>query len=659
MSKQTKIICGFLALIIVFFVLILVVYIVKKNNQNYPKPASTINLKSLDSDKDGLSDYEEIYTYKTDPNDKDTDDDGYFDGQEVQDGSDPLSWREDITIGTPFDKEIYIKETAIEIKGGYSKNIEYIEFEISNDKNGRMLLSSDNCNRTEIDWTCKFGIDNAIPLVEGRNIFVATAYRKNGTAKEVERIINVEIVEKIASGIIKVDWDDKLLELKGESGNDYEIFYKAGVVAEGEYKGLLIYLKSVEEGPGGPTFSHVMIKDGKKISLEENEVKIEGLFNYPDKITIPGENYSLTKGLVAYKLFSDENKLALFKNNELGNFYDDGGCAIAELPDHTTISYNFTLPFDVNEITFLDGRKNTENYRYEKDIKGCGPICSSFEYVGEDKLMPDKRLIVAGKTKNEKIIYKIGDQNDNVLKSFYDTYVNSFSNSYETPNDSEKRSYEEFLKLHPFLYWKDSFGRWIEFINTRFVATPQAEMCKPAIYLYPENKAELNVQVSPNGGFTYTNPPYGNGWNVEASPNGRIKNLKSGKEYNYLYWEGKGLNYPIKEEGWVIKKENLEKFFDEKLSLIGLNDKEMGDFKEYWLKQLSAKPYYQISFLTQSEFNRLAPISFSPKSPETLIRVMMTARGLNETKNIQEQHLPPTPKRNGFTAVEWGGTLLR
>jgi hypothetical protein len=44
----------------------------------------------LDSDNDGLTDYYEINTSNTDPEDSDTDDDGYSDGTEVKEGYDPL-----------------------------------------------------------------------------------------------------------------------------------------------------------------------------------------------------------------------------------------------------------------------------------------------------------------------------------------------------------------------------------------------------------------------------------------------------------------------------------------------------------------------------------------------------------------------------------------
>ena len=46
-------------------------------------------LKTMDSDNDGLSDYDETYIYKTNPNLADTDSDGYTDGTEVLYNYDP------------------------------------------------------------------------------------------------------------------------------------------------------------------------------------------------------------------------------------------------------------------------------------------------------------------------------------------------------------------------------------------------------------------------------------------------------------------------------------------------------------------------------------------------------------------------------------------
>jgi len=60
-----------------------------------PKPlnkltaAEITKLKATDTDKDTLSDYNEIYVYKTDPFNPDTDGDGYKDGAEVKGGYNP------------------------------------------------------------------------------------------------------------------------------------------------------------------------------------------------------------------------------------------------------------------------------------------------------------------------------------------------------------------------------------------------------------------------------------------------------------------------------------------------------------------------------------------------------------------------------------------
>lgn len=43
-----------------------------------------------DADQDGLNDFDEVKKWKTDPLNPDTDDDGYLDGQEAQNGYNPL-----------------------------------------------------------------------------------------------------------------------------------------------------------------------------------------------------------------------------------------------------------------------------------------------------------------------------------------------------------------------------------------------------------------------------------------------------------------------------------------------------------------------------------------------------------------------------------------
>ena len=51
------------------------------------------------------------------------------------------------------------------------------------------------------------------------------------------------------------------------------------------------------------------------------------------------------------------------------------------------------------------------------------------------------------------------------------------------------------------------------------------------------------------------------------------------------------------------------------------------------------------------------PLEINP-NPDTLIRILMTFKGLEKPIDIEEQQLV-TPKRTGFVAVEWGGTEIK
>ena len=58
------------------------------------------------------------------------------------------------------------------------------------------------------------------------------------------------------------------------------------------------------------------------------------------------------------------------------------------------------------------------------------------------------------------------------------------------------------------------------------------------------------------------------------------------------------------------------------------------------------------------EINNAMPLDINP-NPDTIIRVMMTYKGLDEPiEGITEQQLPTTPARDGFTVVEWGGSEI-
>ena len=179
------------------------------------------------------------------------------------------------------------------------------------------------------------------------------------------------------------------------------------------------------------------------------------------------------------------------------------------------------------------------------------------------------------------------------------------------------------------------------------------ETGKPVIYLYPEQPTDVTVKVDCKGQFTYTYPTYNNGWQVTAYPDGRLVNKADGSEHYYLFWKGNaGANWRF-DEGFVVKGEDTERFLINALKTMGLTPREYNDFIVYWLPEMQHNPYNLITFATD-EYEQLAPLTVTPK-PDSILRVHMVYRALNEPVEIKEQKLTPF-ERKGFTVVEWGGT---
>lgn len=182
---------------------------------------------------------------------------------------------------------------------------------------------------------------------------------------------------------------------------------------------------------------------------------------------------------------------------------------------------------------------------------------------------------------------------------------------------------------------------------------PDPNACyKPVIYLYPEEKTEVSVELTLDGELTCTYPAYKDGWEVTAAPDGTLTDAK-GQSYNYLYWEGEtGAQFDFS-QGFCVKGEDTAAFLEKALADLGLTRREANEFIVFWLPMMEVNPYNIISFQTDN-YTEAAKLTVNP-APDTLLRVFMAWKSAEEFTELREQQLT-APERTGFTVVEWGGT---
>jgi len=180
---------------------------------------------------------------------------------------------------------------------------------------------------------------------------------------------------------------------------------------------------------------------------------------------------------------------------------------------------------------------------------------------------------------------------------------------------------------------------------------------KPIIYIYPEKEMELTIKLGMKDNITCSYPKYQDGWNVIAYPDGTLIDKENNKKLYALYWEGRRKKEIPMNDGFVVKGEDSAKFLEEKLAILGLNEKESEEFIIYWLPKLESNKYNLIRFETMNEIEQNMPIEIY-QEPDTLIRVWMQFKGLETSIEIPEQYLE-TNGRVGFTLVEWGGTEIK
>ncbi len=186
------------------------------------------------------------------------------------------------------------------------------------------------------------------------------------------------------------------------------------------------------------------------------------------------------------------------------------------------------------------------------------------------------------------------------------------------------------------------------------IAAPNFRKARePVLYLYPVSQQKVSVKLNIDGKLSSAIPDYDESWELIANPDGKL--LFGNATFPHLFYEADLIVSSIPENGWTVKKADLEPWMNNTLKKLGFNEIEISDFKSYWLKQLNKHETYDVFLMPENFINKKLGLEINPK-PDTLIRALFYFKETTAPTKL----LPPritTPKRSGFVAVEWGGIL--
>ena len=179
---------------------------------------------------------------------------------------------------------------------------------------------------------------------------------------------------------------------------------------------------------------------------------------------------------------------------------------------------------------------------------------------------------------------------------------------------------------------------------------------KPVIYLYPETTQTVTVNLDVHGQLGFTYPAYNEGWNFIAQPDGKIQ--MNGREYDYLFWDGVSqIDSRIGEWslGYIVSKDSLTQFFEEKLTAMGLNEREIEDYITYWCPLMQVNKYSYVHFLLNDDCNLIANMNIAPEPKNTNRVYMLWADATEINRNAIHPQNIPRFDRSGFDVLEWRG----
>lgn len=456
---------------------------------------------------------------------------------------------------------------------------------------------------------------------------------------------------------------------------------------------------------------YAIIKDGNKVTIYNYKDNLYKLLNINDT-SLTAFDVLYYDNQIYGILASKNNKYGIYsfeKNNFITDFkyiqYENNNASLSDYKFVVTNSEsnnyevidlkngevklsgsNIISSGNINNIYYLLSKNSSEHVLYNKNFNIITNTNYKYLEVTSDgnaviktsndtfSIYNNTNLIKSSKKYNEVILiikdYALVVDVDNYLKlvDFNDNFISRIAeyNSTYVVNNKLSGWYNKDNNDLVYIIIEDNYvqdgeyGRAYEYyfnpktheLSKKVLFETEAYE-KPIIYLYPtKDNTKVIIKFENPRLITTTYPKYNDNWTVFANKNGDLYDLNN-KYYYGLYFEEEQNNIINFSEGFYVTKENAIEFLEEKLSILGLNNKEKNEFIMYWLPILEKNGQSLVYFeLTESreKYNKL---NITP-TYDSLLRIAIHIKKVNSKIKIKEQKLP-TFNRIGFTVVEWGG----
>ena len=187
---------------------------------------------------------------------------------------------------------------------------------------------------------------------------------------------------------------------------------------------------------------------------------------------------------------------------------------------------------------------------------------------------------------------------------------------------------------------------------------------KPVIYAYSEKPIDFSLKLIPQGVLTFTYPqlPLDNTWKMKTDETGNLT-AENDANYPYLFWESNQnvnlLRDKKSNSNEIVAQNELISYLEKNLSNLGLNSREKADFITFWAPKLQKFKVIQIQFFVDENCSVIGDLEINP-TPDNLKRVYAVFTELTLISNhfISKPLATKPLRRNGFTVIEWGGSLF-